>query len=338
MSDFKVKSVTGDDELKGSLMKESQEQTDPPTTEEQEQVTPEVGDVVQERVVNDEGNQGATDEDVVKSFDVKEVFGESYGSIEDVKAELERLKSQPKEEIDEEIASLADAKRKGWSVDEYLKVVKADYDGVSDADVVKMKMKADKPHLDADEIETLYNDKFGFDEEADEEIDVRRAKIRLKDAAFEARGHFKDFQKSYKPTSVKTNEVQAQAREQWKKGIDSFNINELVVKKGDNEVVRYAVSPERVAELKSELSEMDNYFKGYLKDGGLDMNALALDRMKAKLFDDVVQAASTFSASKGREEVVERRNNVKTESESRKPNTGQSKEQKVLEQLYKAGF
>ncbi len=328
MSEFKVKSVTGDEDLKSTLVQDAKEVE---TTEATETTTEDT--VVETTTTEVEREQVET-----PAFDVKGVFGEGYNSIDEVKAELERLKSAPKEDVDEELKSLAEAKKQGWSVDEYLKVVKADYDKVSDADIVKMKMRAEKPHLDAEEIDILYNDKYAFDEEADDEDDVRRAKIRLKDAAHEARGHFKEFQKSYKPQGVKANEVQERAKAQWKSGIESFNVDELVVKNGDNEVVRYKVSPEGVAELKGELSEMDNYFKGYIKDGALDMNALATDRMKARLFDEVVKAASTSAASKGREEVVERRNNVKVETESRSPNTGKTKEQKVLEQLRKAGF
>lgn len=330
MSEFTVKSVTGDNDLEKSLVKpEAVEET---TTETTEQV---------EKVETKEAEASAdveTVESEPQGFDVKSVFGDTYESVDDVKAELERLKSAPKDEIDEEIKSLAEAKKKGWSVDEYLKVVKADYDGVSDADVVKMRMKADKPHLDTEEIDILYNDKYGFDEDADDESDVRRSKIRLKDAAHDARNQFKEFQKSYKPSAVQANEVQGKAKEQWRSGIESFSVDELVVKSGDNEVIRYKVAPERVAELKQELSEMDNYFKGYIKEGALDMKSLALDRMKARLFDDVVKAASTSASSKGREEVVERRNNVKVESESRSPKTGKTKEQSVLEQLRKAGF
>jgi len=336
MSEFKVKSVTGDEDLKSTLVQESQVETDPTPTNDNPPSNDDGGGNPSDEPINDGGEPNPTPEP--PTFDVKGVFGEGYNSIDEVKAELERLKSVPKEEVDEELKSLAEAKKQGWSVDEYLKVVKADYDKVGDADIVKMKMRTEKPHLDAEEIDILYNDKYAFDEDADDEDDVRRAKIRLKDAAHEARGHFKEFQKSYKPQGVKTNEVQERAKSQWKSGIDSFNVDELVVKNGDNEVVRYKVSPERVAELKSELSEMDNYFKGYIKDGALDMNALATDRMKARLFDDVVKAASTSAASKGREEVVERRNNVKVESESRTPTTGKTKEQKVLEQLRKAGF
>jgi hypothetical protein len=330
MSEFKVKSVTGDEDLKSTLVQDAKavETTDAPETTTEDTVV---------ETTTTEAEKGVQTE--APAFDVKGVFGEGYSSLDDVKAELERLKSAPKDDVDDELRSLAEAKKQGWSIDEYLKVVKADYDKVSDADVVKLKMRAEKPHLDAEEIEILYNDKFGFDEEADDEDDVRRAKIRLKDAAFEARGHFKEFQKSYKPQGVKANEVQERAKSQWKSGIEAFNVDELVVKNGDNEVVRYKVSPEKVAELKGELAEMDNYFKGYIKDGALDMNALATDRMKARLFDEVVKAASTSAASKGREEVVERRNNVKVDAESRNPNTaGRTKEQKVLDQLRKAGF
>lgn len=271
------------------------------------------------------------------TFDVKAVFGEGFETFEDVKARLDALSKRPDIELDDELLSLAEAKKQGWSIDEYLRVAKANYDEVSDADVVKMDLRKSKAHLTQEEIDVIYNDKYGFDEEADDASEVARRKVLLKDAAFEARSRMKEFQKSYKPPKAQAQEVQQAAKEAWKNGIEQFNVEELVVSKGDNEVFRYKVDPSKVAELKSELSEMDNYFKGYIKDGQLDMKRLATDRMKARLFDDVVASASATAASKGREEVVERRNNVDTTKENRNP-TKDNVLLDLYQQARKAGF
>lgn len=271
------------------------------------------------------------------TFDVKAVFGEGFETFEDVKARLDALSKRPDIELDDELLSLAEAKKQGWSIDEYLRVAKANYDEVSDADVVKLDLRKNKAHLTQEEIDVIYNDKYGFDEEADDASEVARRKVLLKDAAFEARSRMKEFQKSYKPPRAQAQEVQQAAKEAWKNGIEQFNVEELVVNKGDNEVFRYKVDPSKVAELKSELSEMDNYFKGYIKDGQLDMKRLATDRMKARLFDDVVASASATFASKGREEVVERRNNVDTTKENRNP-TKDNVLLDLYQQARRAGF
>jgi hypothetical protein len=288
-----------------------------------------------------EGRQEPVQEVVDKPFDVKSVFGDGFESVDDVKAALKRFSKRPDIEVDEELQAFIEAKKAGYSLDEYTKVVKADYNSLSDAEVVKLKLMAEKPHLTAEEINDLYEDEYGFDEEADEERLVRTRKVRLKDAAVTARAELNEKKTKYTPKAAQNKGVQEAAKVAWKESVEKFALDEIVVSKGDKEVVRYKVDANVLGSVKGELSEMEGYFKPYLKgDGSVDMNALVSDRLKAKLFDEVVASAATLSASKGREEVVERRNNVERPSDTRKPIGDEDKAaaRKAYEVLKKAGF
>jgi hypothetical protein len=352
---FKVLDIEGDDQLKalltrgGVIEKATTVEDGVEVNNEQKQSQDGKEELRKQGQTNDEvqaqtkgGDQGS--EVVLKeapAFDVKAIFGEEFESVEDVKARLTLLATRPDIEVDEELKTIIDAKKAGWSVDEYLKVTRTNYDDLSDGEIVKLKMKADKPHLNGDEIEALYDDSYGFDEEADDERDVRVRKARLKDAAVTARAGLNEQKAKYVPKGVTDKEYATKAKEVWREGVNGFSIDELIVKKGEAEVIRYKVDPSVLGKVKGELSEMDTFFKPYIKsDGNVDMNALISDRVKARLFDDVVASAATLNASKGREEVVERRNNVSVGKDTKAPASDSERAQAkaMLDVLRQNGF
>ena len=79
--------------------------------------------------------------------------------------------------------------------------------------------KTTKPHLESDEVDFIMEDKFSFDEEMDEEKDVRRKKLALKEQVAEAKQHLDGAKSKYyeeiKAGSKLTNDQQ--------KAIDFFN-------------------------------------------------------------------------------------------------------------------
>ena len=82
----------------------------------------------------------------------------------------------------------------GGTLEDYVKL-NQDYTGYGDMEVLREYYKQTKSHLDSDEIEFLIEDSFSYDEDVDEERDVKKKKIALKEQVANAKSHL-DGQKS----------------------------------------------------------------------------------------------------------------------------------------------
>ena len=106
----------------------------------------------------------------------------------------------------------------GGDLNDYVKL-NQDYSKLDDQNLLYEYYRQTKPHLNNEEINFLMEDSFSYDEEVDEERDIRRKKLALKEQVANARAHL-DGQKSkyyedIKAGSKLTNEQQ--------KAVDFFN-------------------------------------------------------------------------------------------------------------------
>jgi len=82
----------------------------------------------------------------------------------------------------------------GGDLSDYVKL-NQDYSKLDDTSLLHEFYKQTKPHLDAEEINFLMEDTFSFDEDIDDERDIRRKKLALKEQVASAKSHL-DGQKS----------------------------------------------------------------------------------------------------------------------------------------------
>ena len=82
----------------------------------------------------------------------------------------------------------------GGTLEDYVKL-NQDYTGYGDMEVLREYYKQTKSHLDSDEIEFLIEDSFSYDEDVDEDRDIKKKKIALKEQVASAKSHL-DGQKS----------------------------------------------------------------------------------------------------------------------------------------------
>jgi hypothetical protein len=106
----------------------------------------------------------------------------------------------------------------GGDFNDYVALNK-DYSKLSEHDLLREYYKQTKPHLDNEEINFLMEDEFSYEEDLDDEREIRRKKLALKEQVANAKSHL-DGQKSkyydeIKAGSKLTNEQQ--------KAIDFFN-------------------------------------------------------------------------------------------------------------------
>ena len=106
----------------------------------------------------------------------------------------------------------------GGDLNDYVKL-NQDYSKLDNLSLLKEYYKQTKPHLDSEEIDFMMEDNFSFDQDVDEEKDIKRKKLALKEQVAQAKSHLENAKTKYyddiKYGSKLTNEQQ--------KAIDFFN-------------------------------------------------------------------------------------------------------------------
>ena len=121
--------------------------------------------------------------------------------------------------LPENIQKLVDfMEETGGDLNDYVKL-NQDYSKLNDDDVLYEYYKQTKPHLTNEEINFLMEDSFSYDEEVDEERDIRRKKLALKEQVADARSHL-DGQKSKYYEEIKAG---SKLTKEQQKAVDFFN-------------------------------------------------------------------------------------------------------------------
>jgi hypothetical protein len=103
----------------------------------------------------------------------------------------------PAVELPENVTKLVDFMREtGGTMQDYMRL-NTNYDDVDRDVLVKEYYKNTKAHLSAEEIEFMIEDNFAFDEDLDEERDIRRKKLAYKEEVAKARKFLNDTKDKY---------------------------------------------------------------------------------------------------------------------------------------------
>jgi hypothetical protein len=84
----------------------------------------------------------------------------------------------------------------GGTLEDYVSLNK-DYDSMNDMQLLREYYQQTKPHLSTDEIDFLIDDNFSYDEEFDEERDVKRKKLLFKESIAEAKSNLSNLRNQY---------------------------------------------------------------------------------------------------------------------------------------------
>jgi len=148
--------------------------------------------------------------------------------VEEVKEQVEELEEQVEQalveadagvELPENIQKVVEfINETGGSLEDYVKL-NQDFTSYDDKSLLREYYKQTKPHLDNDEINFLMDDQFSFDEDVDEEIDIKRKKLALKEQVASAKSHLDGLKSKY------YEEVKAGSRlaPEQQKAVDFFN-------------------------------------------------------------------------------------------------------------------
>ena len=106
----------------------------------------------------------------------------------------------------------------GGTVEDYVRL-NADYSNVDNNVLLKEYYKKSKPHLDEEEIDFLLEDSFSYDEDFDDERDIRKKKLAFKEEVKEA----KDFLENLKSKYYDEIKLRPGVTQEQKKAMDFFN-------------------------------------------------------------------------------------------------------------------
>ena len=239
------------------------EPKDAEPTQEQEEVQPQAE--AQETPVLEEVNEDSTKEEVTE---VEE-------KVEEAIAEAEATGKPLPENIQKLIDFMEET---GGNLSDYVKLNK-NYNELEDNDVLYEYYKQSKPHLNNEEINFLMEDSFSYDEEVDDDKDIRRKKLALKEQVANARAHL-DGQKSkyyeeIKAGSKLTNEQQ--------KAVNFFNRYNK-----ETEELNKAAESNRNSFMKKTNEVFNNKFKGFEYNVGeknYRFNVKDIDKVKTEQSD-----------------------------------------------------
>ena len=165
----------------------------------------------QEEVQSEEKTQETPTLEEVTEEEVEELTEQVEEAIAETKATGKKLP--------ENIQKLMDfMEDTGGDLQDYVKL-NQDYSELDNNSLLKEYYKQTKPHLDSEEIDFLMEDNFSYDEDIDEDKDIRRKKLALKEQVAQAKQHLDGAKSKYyediKAGSKLTGEQQ--------KAIDFFN-------------------------------------------------------------------------------------------------------------------
>ena len=160
----------------------------------------------------------AQEQPIVEEITNEEVEEEVEEVVEQVEEAVVKAQ-ETGDPLPENIQKLVDfINETGGDVEDYVRL-NQDYSKLDNTALLREYYKNTKPHLDSEEIDFLMKENFSYDEEVDEENDIRKKKIALKEQVAEAKAYL-DGQKSKYYDEIKAG---SKLTPEQQKAMDFFN-------------------------------------------------------------------------------------------------------------------
>ena len=217
---FKIKKrpkklVKNDEPIKVDLSKINE-----PKKEEKDAV--QVGETKKVVVAEQAGDSPQVDKQVSEPSEVSETKEEKEPIIQEIVEEEKPIETKVEEEIVElgekieekviaptpeearEVAKLPEniekvvdfMKETGGTLEDYVRL-NADYSNIDNDTLLREYYKQAKSHLNSEEVNFMIEDNFSFDEEVDEERDIRKKKLAYKEEVAKAKQHLEGLKNQY---------------------------------------------------------------------------------------------------------------------------------------------
>ena len=155
-----------------------------------------------------------TEEAVESPIEIIEEVGEVEKELKEAIRDEKVLGKQLPENIEKLVSFMEET---GGSVEDYVRL-NADYSSVDDTTLLKEYYKKEKPYLDSSDIDLLLED-FQYDEDLDEDRDIRKKKLAFKEEVAKA----KNFLESTKEKYYADIKLKSNVNPEAQKAMDFFN-------------------------------------------------------------------------------------------------------------------
>ena len=227
------------------------------TIPEQEIIAEEVNQPV--AVIEEVAEEAPQQQEVVQAEEsfIEEITDEEVAeAVEELEEQVEQaiVEKDLGIELPENLQKAVDFMNEtGGSLQDYVKL-NTDYSALNETQLLREFYEATKPHLDREEIDFIMEDNFAYDEEVDEDRDIRRKKLARKEELAKAKGHLNGLKSKY------YEEIKAGSNlnPETKKAVDFFNR----YKKESEEASK--VTENQVSTFNSKTEKLfSNDFKGF---------------------------------------------------------------------------
>ena len=153
--------------------------------------------IKEEPVIKEEVKEEVVEAKEETTSPISEITEEEV--VEEVKAPIveDVVERQPEIKLPENIEKLVNfMEDTGGTVEDYVRL-NADYSNVDKDTLLKEYYKQTKPHLDMEEVNFLLEDNFQYDEDLDEERDIRKKKLAYKEEIAKATNFLEETKSKY---------------------------------------------------------------------------------------------------------------------------------------------
>tara|TARA_R100001594_G_scaffold538_1_gene2029 strand:- start:975 stop:2165 length:1191 start_codon:yes stop_codon:yes gene_type:complete len=293
VDESKFESAGDDSVMKVDLNKPPKEKEDAVQESKTEEVDVQESSETSGEVVEEKQDQKESEEVVVEEVtdqEVEEEVEEVAEKVEEAIAESEETGEPLPENIQKLMDFMEDT---GGDLQDYVRL-NQDYSKLDNQNLLYEYYRQTKPHLSGEEINFLMEDSFSYDEEEDDERDVKRKKLALKEQVADARTHLEEQKTRYyediKAGSKLTQDQQKaidffnrynkeaeEGQKLAKKQIDAFQQKTKKVFNDKFKGFEYSVGDKKFRfnvknanEIKEQQSDINNFFKKFLKNDQID--------------------------------------------------------------------
>ena len=158
------------------------------------------GEVGEEKSIIEEVKEEKIEDNTVLQNEEKPILEDVTNKVEEIAIEAEKAITESMEtgkELPDNVQKLVDfMEDTGGDINDYV-MLNQDYSEMDNHTLLKEYYKRTKPHLDIEEIDFLMEDSFSYDEDSDEERDIKRKKLALKEQVASAKSHLDGLKSKY---------------------------------------------------------------------------------------------------------------------------------------------
>ena len=202
-----VANVDDDGTIKVNLDALQKQSTNEVPVQDEPAVSEEIQSEDVEETVEQPAGEGTveTDEPVEEAVEEQPVLQEiTDEEVEEVVEELQEEVAEAIEEAQESGIELPENIQKvvdfmnetGGTLEDYVKL-NTDYSSLNEEQLLREYYQSTNPHLDNEDIDFMMEDKFSYDEDIDDEREVRRKKVERKQALANAKNHLDGLKSKY---------------------------------------------------------------------------------------------------------------------------------------------